>query len=286
LAARAARSGVWYCRALALVDASAHPHGAASTHRNVTANYILPWKGRVYVLALLREAAGEAADILSASTVHSCVSSSFPRVREGAVIEAFPNAFLGVCLENEIYAAMPKLRRGQKFSWLYDQWKQNALVGSLPSLTSNEKTILEGGFAETSHHEHQAALVCILTARLTARNHFTAVGDPKSGWFFLPPWECWKNWARRCYCCYSRLEQEWRVAPIGPGWDRCLDQDFPSLFRSALRPRRAGLDPYEIETAFNAEAGFGRSPKERKAQATSIMASPRRSRPRKKIRLT
>jgi hypothetical protein len=29
------------------------------------------------------------------------------------VIEAFPNAFLGVCLDDEIYVAMPKLRRGQ-----------------------------------------------------------------------------------------------------------------------------------------------------------------------------
>jgi hypothetical protein len=36
----------------------------------------------------------------------------------------------------------------------------------------------------------------ILTALLTAPNHFTAVGDPKGGWFFLPPWECWRNWAR------------------------------------------------------------------------------------------
>jgi hypothetical protein len=26
----------------------------------------------------------------------------------------------------------------------------------------------------------------ILTALLTAPNHFTAVGDPKGGWFFLP----------------------------------------------------------------------------------------------------
>ena len=39
-------------------------------------------------------------------------------------------------------------------------------------------------------NERQAAPVCILTALLTARNHFTDVGDPKGAWFFLPPWEC------------------------------------------------------------------------------------------------
>lgn len=59
----------------------------------------------------LREEAGKAADILSDTTRKSQMTSSFPRVREGAVIEAFPNAFLGVCLEDEVYATKPRLPR-------------------------------------------------------------------------------------------------------------------------------------------------------------------------------
>ena len=34
------------------------------------------------------------------------------------VVEAFPNAFLGVAVADEIYVAAPKLARGRKFDWL------------------------------------------------------------------------------------------------------------------------------------------------------------------------
>jgi hypothetical protein len=117
-------------------------------------------------------------------------------VRTGAIIEAFPNAFLGVCLENDVYETMPVLRRGKKFEWLYGRWKALALVRCLPGLTSAEQASFQKVFDETTHHEHQATLVCILTALLAARRRFTAVGDEQGGWFFLPPWECWKGWAQ------------------------------------------------------------------------------------------
>jgi hypothetical protein len=144
----------------------------------------------------LREQAGKAADILSDTTSLFRVNLSFPQVRQGAIIEAFPNAFLGVCLDDDVYATMPTLRRGEKFGWLYGQWKARALVRHLHGLTAAEKTTLQGRFDEERHHERQAALVCILTALLTARGQFTAVGDTEGGWFFLPPWRCWKEWAR------------------------------------------------------------------------------------------
>ena len=46
----------------------------------------------------------------------------FPRVwGTRNLIEAFPNAFMGVLLPDGCFDRMPKLRRGQKFEWLYDE---------------------------------------------------------------------------------------------------------------------------------------------------------------------
>jgi hypothetical protein len=128
------------------------------------------------------------------------VTSIFPRVRKGTVVEAFPNAFLGVCLDDDVYAEMPKLKRGKKFDWLYSQWKRLRLVESLPGLTFGQRQIFSEKFQQTNHHEYQAAIVCLLTGLLVAHNQFIAVGDAQGGWFFLPPWSCWKAWARDALC--------------------------------------------------------------------------------------
>ena len=55
----------------------------------------------------LRMAAGEAADGLATAATFNEMSASFPRVRRGSIVEAFPNAFLGVCLDDPCYGAMP-----------------------------------------------------------------------------------------------------------------------------------------------------------------------------------
>jgi hypothetical protein len=142
----------------------------------------------------LRACAGSAADRLTAAATLDETSAPFPRVRSGSIVEAFPNAFLGVCLEERCFGEMLGLRRGRKFDWLYDQWVRHHLVARLP---------LPGGlqelprlFAGTRDHEERAALICALTALLAARTTFTAVGDQAGGWFFLPPWEVWQPWAR------------------------------------------------------------------------------------------
>jgi hypothetical protein len=144
----------------------------------------------------LRQEAGKAADILASSTSGSRITTAFPRVREAAIVEAFPNAFLGVCLGEDVFARIPLLKRGKKFEWLYNNWREHRLVERLPGLTSNERAELGNRFHETRHHEQQAAIVCVLTALLVARSKFTAVGEKKGGWFFLPPWEYWQTWAK------------------------------------------------------------------------------------------
>ena len=142
----------------------------------------------------LREAAGRAADCLATVATPDETLAPFPRVRPESIVEAFPNAFLGVCLDDRCYGAMPALRRGRKFDWLYDQWVRHELVTRLPLPGDLEE--LPRRFAGTSDHEERAALICALTAVLTARGAFTAVGDKAGGWFFLPPWETWQCWAR------------------------------------------------------------------------------------------
>jgi hypothetical protein len=144
----------------------------------------------------LREEAGKAADLLFDALHDPQNVSSFPRVRKGPIIEAFPNAFLGVCLDDDVFAAMPSLQRGKKFDWLYEQWRSKHLVAKLLRLTEEERVLFQTEFDKTGHHEHRAALICVLTGLLTAHGHFTAIGDVQGGWFFLPPWSCWKEWAR------------------------------------------------------------------------------------------
>ena len=45
-------------------------------------------------------------------------------------------------------------------------------------------------------HEERAALVCLATAACVASGRYTAVGEPVGGYFFLPPWSTWADWAR------------------------------------------------------------------------------------------
>ncbi len=117
------------------------------------------------------------------------LAAEFPRVDDCNIVEAFPNAYLGVCLSAEAYEGMVKLRRGQKFDWLYDHWVGHQLF--------------RGVIAELC-----AAIVCLLTAAGVASGRYVAVGDPSGGYFFLPPWSRWAAWAR------EELDQK-RATPPG-----------------------------------------------------------------------
>jgi hypothetical protein len=146
----------------------------------------------------LRRAGSESARQLQSVTSSSAPLLSFPRVFSAVnFVEAFPNAFLGLCLPNETYLSMPKLRRGQKFDWLYDQWGQDELF---VRLASELQAVLPGSFASacarTEDHELRAALVCLATAACVAAGRYTAVGDESGGYFFLAPWSLWADWAR------------------------------------------------------------------------------------------
>jgi hypothetical protein len=108
------------------------------------------------------------------------------------VVEAFPNLFLGVLVSEEDYARIPKLRRGQKFDWLYDHAKENLMC--LRKYLRLPKCVWRRVLTENDH-ELRAALICLLTAALEAENKAVRTGEETGGWFWLPPLELWKSWA-------------------------------------------------------------------------------------------
>ena len=65
---------------------------------------------------LLREHGRRAAEQLHPATVN---------------VEAFPNAFLGVVIEDDDYLRAEKIRRGKKFDWLYQRWIERNLFGHI-----------------------------------------------------------------------------------------------------------------------------------------------------------
>jgi predicted RNase H-like nuclease len=116
----------------------------------------------------------------------------FPRC---GVVEAFPNAFLGVVLPEEIYAVRPKLPRGAKFDWLYNNWIENDLFSQAVMRCGLPLELTTTLHAERDH-EKRAALVCLLTAAFAATGRAVAVGNGETGYFFLPDIEFWAAWSR------------------------------------------------------------------------------------------
>ena len=110
------------------------------------------------------------------------------------IVEAFPNAFLGVLLPESSHRAAPTLPRGRRFDWLYDQARGLRLF---PQLTDrlNLPSAVRGALEGDRHHERRAALICLLTAACAATGTVTTVGDDAGGWLWLPPRELWASWA-------------------------------------------------------------------------------------------
>jgi hypothetical protein len=70
----------------------------------------------------LRQAGEETAAQLLSRTSARELQVKFPRVISGKnVVEAFPNAYLGVLVPDTVYVTAQRLTRGKKFDWLYEQ---------------------------------------------------------------------------------------------------------------------------------------------------------------------
>ncbi|MDK4739395.1 hypothetical protein PH547_10965 [Rhizobium sp. CNPSo 3464] len=117
-------------------------------------------------------------------------------IRPGiAIIEAFPNAFLGVLLPEDRFA-LPAAQKRKKFHWLYDHAVDSGVLDSLlQTLGWRNQALLDAVLAEKDH-EKRAAWICLLTAAFAVASKSEVVGDDVGGWFWLPPSDLWAAWAR------------------------------------------------------------------------------------------
>lgn len=140
----------------------------------------------------LKRAAADACAEFSQVLANSRVRIS----RRGPIVEAFPNAFLAVMIPEPTLAQAPKLARGRRFDWLYEQI---ASTGGLELALAERLDLPESiwrAIRLESHHEKRAALICILTAACAERGIAAMVGEAIGGWLCLPPWPRWQQWAR------------------------------------------------------------------------------------------
>ncbi|MGH6826023.1 DUF429 domain-containing protein [Methyloceanibacter sp.] len=117
--------------------------------------------------------------------------------RNGPLVEAFPNAFLGVLTPEGDLSGAPKLKRGKRFDWLYEKVVTTGKLESTLSQMLDLPTDVWRKLMSETHHEKRAALICLLTAALAARGLATVVGEESGGWFWLPPLPLWEPWARQ-----------------------------------------------------------------------------------------
>ena len=116
-----------------------------------------------------------------------------------SIVEAFPNAFLGVLLDDDVFAKGPKLKRGKKFDWLYEHAIENRALYSVMTHIGFCPPGLLAAVVREQHHEKRAAYVCLATAACVAADKFTSIGDKDGGWIVLPPRALWADWARNAF---------------------------------------------------------------------------------------
>jgi predicted RNase H-like nuclease len=144
----------------------------------------------------LREHGGHAASQLITATAMRMTGESLPHMLfDSNIVEAFPNAFLGVLVPEEDFLHAPKIKRGGKFDWLYNRWIARRLFAGIVTAAGLPNKIAERCDNEKDH-DIRAALVCLLTAGLVSTGNYEAIGDETGGYFFLPPVDLWMPWAR------------------------------------------------------------------------------------------
>jgi hypothetical protein len=136
--------------------------------------------------------------------------------REGPIVEAFPNAFLGVLMPEVEMLTASQFKRGHRFDWLYDRM---VTTGSLESLLSENlglPDVVWQSLRSETDHELMAALICLLTAALAEKGTATIIGEDEGGWFWLPPWSLWQPWAKEGLESAEKrgLEDDFCIGPI------------------------------------------------------------------------
>jgi hypothetical protein len=116
-------------------------------------------------------------------------------IPDTAIVEAFPNAFLGVMLEEAAFQGY-RIVRGRKFDYLYDRAVAAGHLSAVLETIGWNNQALVARMAIERDHELRAALICLLTAACVVAGQATAVGDSTGGWIWLPPVDLWADWAK------------------------------------------------------------------------------------------
>ncbi len=163
----------------------------------------------------LRRGGCDTAEQFEQETLGNGLRREIPRVYPGKnIVEAFPNAFLGILLDDMIYEGVPELQRGEKFSWLLEGFRARTMSAIKQHLNWPHEGFWRA-LAENNQHDEQAGLVCALTAICVWQGSYTAVGDPHGGYFFLPPWQLWQQWAKDALNVNrARLERAGNTAQV------------------------------------------------------------------------
>lgn len=143
----------------------------------------------------LRRAGAETARSLDGASLRQALPRPFPRVFDQLnIVEAFPNGVLGVSLDESVFRDCPQ--RNEKFDWLYERWLSQGTLARLQSILNWPREAFWEAAASNNQHDERAAIVCAMTAICVLRGSYVAVGEPNTGFFFLPPWAIWQPWAR------------------------------------------------------------------------------------------
>jgi hypothetical protein len=116
-------------------------------------------------------------------------------VAGAAMVEAFPNTFMGVLLPDAVLAGLPSGRSG-KSDRLYEASIAGAVLEPLIAELGWPVDETAALLAAERDHDVRAAYICLLTAGLAHAGSATVVGDYIGGWFWLPPLTLWADWAK------------------------------------------------------------------------------------------
>lgn len=141
-------------------------------------------------------------DLHCAATAIAKLVRSVVAVRPGphheSMVEAFPNAFLGVLHADDGFPLSVEARRRWTDVLYARAPVRQALEHLLRDVAGGRAITADWNFAGSSQgalHEKRSALVCALTALCVAANRAVAVGATADGFIYLPPRSAWSGWA-------------------------------------------------------------------------------------------
>jgi predicted nuclease with RNAse H fold len=145
---------------------------------------------------------GTGLKLRKAATMIASEMQGYRRHSGVRVVEAFPNAFLGVMLDDKTYAAFERIPRGKKSDIFFTQASRDRTFDRLFECLGWDDAVLQEQIqavaCETTRvsHEHRAALVCVLTGACALSDQAAYVGDEVGGSICLPPLCLWAAWAK------------------------------------------------------------------------------------------